>query len=168
MTDINTKFYYTSGIPRIDPDEKAFWIEKLLSEEFKDKQGYDRLETLDGNFCCLGVYCNAKGLDRKVGQEDKFQTQTIYYGDAASGLDEDYSSQTLPKLAHIPFATNNSEPAYYSEVFKGGNDIFCVVQQGDRHGLVRSGQRKVWSLPMLNDSKQFTFAQIADIIRYFL
>ena len=158
--------YYQSTIPRIEPAKKEPWVEALRSG--KREQGQRMLKTPDGKFCCLGVYCEINGVPeasevRMVrlydGAESTLTKIPVFGKNAAQ-----WSHMTIPIGYEIP-PQNSFDPGLY-----GGEIIFfCDTPSTDYMISVGADSKyvKQYSLPELNDSG-FTFAQIADIIDYFL
>ena len=165
--------YEVFDVPRIDPDEKAFWLEHLLGD-YKDKQGKNALKTPDGKFCCLGVYCDAKEMPNEIKPGvytfpetgDRESVQMTYFSTGQHS-----NSSIIPFDHAIPWADKDHDTGCFSygPGFTGDEDLFIAKGQGDNRsdasGVFPRGER--WSLPKLNDSG-FTFTQIADIINYFL
>lgn len=157
MTEITNTHYYTSLVPRIDPTEKQLWIEALLSGKYK--QGYEALN-IDDNLCCLGVYCEVKDVPKTRLGTDGSQ----YYGA------EDYADTRgfIPDGYLIPWVDVEGELRRVRRSgFSGADVIFQCYGQGP-NGEQESWLRASYSVSSLNDSRKFTFAQIADIINYFL
>lgn len=170
-----------SDIPRIDPVEKDFWLDQLASETFKDKQGKNALQTPDGNFCCLGVYCEAKDMPKSTFPDmytvpdiapdtvtgvgtvrTRVKVELVHYGD---GEKEDRQMATIPDGHHIPWAEGDMKGRFaWGSGFTGDEDLFLCQEQKSDGSLQLV---KTWSLPRLND-EGFTFDQIADVIRYCL
>jgi len=152
---------YTSEHPRIDPTEKEFWIAWLLSEKYKDKQGYEALYTTTRSgvgFCCLGVYCEEKKVPKSI-----VTATNIWYGNPGND-----SKGYIPQGYQIPWDEGDEDIKYaYGSGFDGNSVIFELVEQG-LDGLPVSNYPKPFTVATLNDSRQFTFAQMADVIRYFL
>lgn len=135
--------YYTSEIRRIDPVVKAEWIKALLSGDYKQGTGTLRDEA-DG-FCCLGVYCDIAKVpvEHLTDEIDGVRFDSRWtYGDGG-----DKNSSYIPTRYAIGGTFNGTQPVVvmYSP--------FNVPNYYD--------------LSELNDSG-FTFAQIADVINYFL
>lgn len=176
--------YYRSDLPRLDPEAKEKWVEALLSDEYKDKQGKNMLKTPKGNLCCLGVYCEVAGVPefttsgsfRDPDTNDMaFTHEMPTFGDEANQGDR-ASSVLIPGGYTISYvgdqALESCTPWYQ---FDGDEDVFICREQGPRNDVTGEAvvadhlQRNVaYSLPNLNDSGAFNFAQIADVIRYFL
>lgn len=175
-TAIATQPYYTSYIPRIDPEEKRLWLEALDSEQYKDKQGRGVLQTHEGRFCCLGVYCDVKD---EIGQfsyahtyHHNFGPNTeityIAYGDD-TGNYSDFNWTEIPAKYGIKWAEPGSEDhRRLGEVFTGSEELFRCYDQGSKALYGEWYSTPVgYTLPGLNDT-DFTFSQIRDIINYFL
>lgn len=156
---------YESIIPRIDPDEKKLWTDALISEEYRDKQGQNMLKTPDGNFCCLGVYCEAKGVPNHQVLGKHRNAFGVYLTEdiATYGSDpNDTSNVTIPEPDGIPFVIDEEPSCIVWNRFTGDETIFSCYSPDD-------GKKYTWTLPGLNDSAAgFTFVHIRDIINYFL
>jgi hypothetical protein len=160
--------YYTSYIPRLRPDLKEIWLIALESEEYKDKQFTGVLkDARGGGFCCLGVYCEITGVpqisenNRVYAGGDFVPIPTVYFG---SKTNPNWSS--IPVGYEIPFETTSNAS------FSGDQTVFVCRNQGPKDWSDRNIETyptviNKYTLPSLNDTG-FTFAQIADIIRYFL
>lgn len=182
--------YYKSDIPRIDPEKKGIWTDALISDEYKDKQGKNMLKTPAGNFCCLGVYCDK--LDVPEHEEygtfrDEFtdaqvsgnipafgDKQLVSVGPAHSTPLYRTSSVVIPHGYHIDYIDTPEDSCRSWGSFRGEETIFCCVEQGPINDVtgepaLNEEYRRVrtYSLPNLNDTG-FTFAQIRDVINYFL
>jgi hypothetical protein len=162
-SEISTRYYH-SPIGRINPEEKTLWIEALLSGKYE--QGQFMLQTPDGKFCCLGVYCDLKEVPYEISRQNVqyapgqwAYTQIPTYG---MGFDKQFGS--IPRGFGIPYA-------YIEDQFHGSSTIFdCIIQGSEKRnpdGVVRAEAPHHHTLQRLNDGG-FTFAQIADIINYFL
>lgn len=189
--------YYMSDVPRLNPEEKEFWLTNLADPSYT--QGHGMLEVIDSEdpsiskFCCLGVYCRAKKVPRIVQEIDMYGTgddvvKTAVYGDIELGEvfmpdsgnqveheDRAWSWGLIPTKYAIPYAdpTFNDGKDHEQPAFTGDNDIFSCRAQGPRDRVAYLdpafiAYRENYTLPQLNDSGEFTFAQIADIINYFL
>lgn len=156
VTDEYNDHYYTSSVPRIDPIEKELWIEWLLSKKYESRQGYDTLHRPNGGFCCLGVYCEEKKVPTAV------RDGVVWYG--LPGRD---SKDYIPTDFGIAWADPDNVNCSFGPEFNGLVDAFSVTTQGLEDAL-GSPYRVGFTVASLNDSRQFTFSQIADIIRYFL
>lgn len=152
------------SLGRMNPEEKERWIEALLSGKYE--QGTMMLKTPDGNFCCLGVKCevdnvpsyNAKVADLDGNSKPATYTEVTHYGD------EHYGSYTfLPHGHEITLYDERGAVLFYHN---GGSGLFRGWIQGSEDEN-EPARRETITLPLLNDSG-FTFAQIADVIRYFL
>lgn len=157
---------------RIDPKAKEEWIEALLSEAYKDKQGKSVLATPDGNFCCLGVWCDLKDLPSQFrtkeypspegsGKYITDQVRTFF------NSYEEIETGSAGTIAYIP--SDRGIPTHFNDgfpgmPFTGGKVLWRSWTQYDDGTM---GVYQPFSLPHLNDNG-FTFAQIADVIRYFL
>lgn len=158
MDEISTK-YYTSTIPRLDPEKKEAWITWLLSEKYKGRQGRQALKK-DGKFCCLGVYCQETKVPSWQQREDG--SHVTYFGDPMY-----HSRGFIPRGWRIPYEDDASYGVH--EDYRGSETVFEAAVQGER-GETEESRPRNWypfSLPILNDD-DFTFEQIADVIRYFL
>lgn len=156
-------------VPRINPVEKTFWMDQLESETYKDKQGKNALQTPDGLFCCLGVYCEASGMPKHVFSDlytvsDPAGDETIVVDIVHYGDDECKETAIIPLDYAIPWAEPQSTDSRWAMGFTGDEDLFMCKGQ-DGKDIMPYGT--TWSLPRLND-EGFTFAQIRDIINYFL
>lgn len=157
-------------VPRINADEKTFWMDQLESETYKDKQGKNALQTPDGFFCCLGVYCEAKEMPRNVFPDlytvpdtdrERVKVDIVHYSDG-----ERNEMAIIPLGRAIPWAETQPTDTCFSwgPGFTGDEDLFSCKGQD---GTDKMPYGTTWSLPRLND-EGFTFAQIRDIINYLL
>ena len=160
------------GNIRLDPQAKTEWLDALESDTYKDKQGKSVLVTPEGNFCCLGVWCDLKEIPSKVeekeipaGESGKYitaQVRTFY----SSERDMEFGMNGT--VAYIPFLagirTENEWGLTPSPTFTGGEILFTCWTQDDNGNKAHF---QAYNLPHLNDNG-FTFSQIADIIRYCL
>ncbi len=120
-------------------DIMELWVKALRSGEYEQGSGYLQH---NGKFCCLGVLCetminSGMPLDRQYSK----LTRVEHYGNVELGRDQ---CTTLP--------TEVMEWSGWSL-----DRINGVIQIGDI----------ITTLPKLNDSGEFTFNQIADVIEYF-
>jgi len=186
---LNGEKYYRSDIPRIDPDKKHVWTEALEDDE-KYKQGKNMLKTPEGNFCCLGVYCAVAGVPEHeeygvYNHADKGPINGSFptFGDkevrGEDGITRDMTNAVMiPEGYRIKYV-NPPEPdcsaSWYE--FVGDEDIFYCREQGHLNPITGESflwpfpdEARVigWALPTLNDSGEFSFSQIRDIIDYFL
>ena len=126
-------------------DIMELWVKALRSGEYEQGRGYLQH---DGKFCCLGVLCEVMidsdmPLDRQGhyniinGEKHKI----MHYGSVELGRDQ---SATLP-----------------IEVMKWSDWSLSSI-----NGAIRFGD-EITTLTALNDSGEFTFNQIADVIEYF-
>lgn len=68
-----------SDFDKMNPEDKALWIEALRSDKFK--QGKFDLKTEDGCNCCLGVLAEIKDIPFQFHQ-DEYTNSTVYdFGD---------------------------------------------------------------------------------------
>lgn len=180
--------YYRSDIPRLDPDKKHIWLEALENEE-KYQQGMHMLKTPNGKFCCLGVYCDAVGVPESETDGafnsgnggPKFGVHPIF-GDkevrGPDGITRDWrNSVIIPENYRIPYhnVPDITETCVSWTEFAGDEEIFFCMEQGKRNDVtgeatIPEEHRRVFghALPGLNDSGEFNFSQIRDIINYFL
>lgn len=174
--EISYKFY-ESIIGRLEPKTKAQWVAALRSGKYP--QGMKMLQTPEGGFCCLGVYCEVTGIpsamkDRKIEEIvdspsgpveiDVVKSVRVYgtEGDELGG-----SFLALPS-GYRPSLTNPGEEMSKDQhAFKGTEIVFETRMQGPDQEPYFSFYEN-FTLPGLNDSGQFNFNQIADIIDYFL
>lgn len=172
-TTTDNKPFHILDVPRINEEAKALWLAALESEEYKDKQGRYALQTHDGNFCCLGVYCKESGVPTEVrgstwrvpgsNPHNYIEVDMIFFG-----VGNEATQTLIPTGYEIPWADmeagNRARILGNSNGFTGYEDLFIARSQ-DHSDFLPNGT--AWSLPKLNDAG-FTFTQIADIIRYFL
>lgn len=165
-----TPNFIIHDIPRLDPAEKAFWLALLESDEYKGKQGKNALQTPDGKFCCLGVYCDGRKLPQTIKQSsytvpdspdrERIMADMVHYGDG-----EHFEVSIIPQSYAIPWIEKQPDYCFsYGRGFTGDEDLFSCKGQ-DGKDVMPYGTS--WCLPRLNDSG-FTFVQIRDIINYFL
>lgn len=163
--------YYTARGPRLlEQDLKKQWTASLRSDKYKDRQGKNMLKTPEGNFCCLGVVCDMFDIRETKDVRDV----NIYNGEAMSptllkavevsvfGHSGDMGSHTLLPIDFTPFHIEYDFGT--KRPWRGSGTILSAVSQNE------FGGEEEWidySLPVLNDMG-FTFAQIADLIDYFL
>ena len=151
---INTT-YYISSIPRLDPARRNEWIDWLLSEKYQHRQGQGRLQPQPESFCCLGVYCeetNVPKLKDTVDWTGSHSDSGVLYGTNIGP-----SRSHIPEGFGIPYAQGIAHNGW--PTFNGSEGVFST--------LTREGHMANYPLTQLNDDG-FTFAQIADVIRYFL
>lgn len=124
---------------------KAKWLTALRSGEYR--QGEECLfSPQDTSYCCLGVLCDVSG----VGQWD----DRAYYV-----VEDDASGHLLPgNMALDIFGTMEGVPNGYDALVDYAN------QDGTLPFKNRDGYTE--SLTGLNDSGDFTFNQIADVIEW--
>lgn len=165
------KYYKTTAPRLIEQDLKKEWTAALRSDKYKGRQGKNMLKTPEGNFCCLGVVCDMFGIR----ETKRVRDITIYQGENQPStwlLDTEVSvfghngptgSHTLLPVDFTPFHVDN--PSGIGPVeWRGSGYLFSVAGQNEFGGEKKAA---AYSLPGLNDMG-FTFAQIADIIDYFL
>ena len=162
--------YYTAYDMRLDPEVRDEWIEALLSGEYP--QGMRMLVTPEGEFCCLGVYCDVFKVPSIIatreipgfnGHETRHADVRVF-GQTENGL-----------FGTFTFIPSNHAPSLYDRhgnkvgEFFGSEPIADMVAQGKERNFedgIEPYSLPV-SLPDLND-RGLTFVQIADVIRYFL
>lgn len=155
---------YSSVSSRLDPEVKAKWVEALRSGRYK--QGQHVLQTPDGKFCCLGVYCDIAGVPMSWGVRE-YRTDD---GSYVTGSLPIYGGSEWGGHSHIPpgYEIPRASPTdrWTSSPFNGNEFIFEALIPSDDS----NESAPYWggvSLTWMND-KGFTFAQIADVIDYFL
>lgn len=168
MTETISMEFYNSLCKRIDPETKAEWVAALRSGKYE--QGKYTLRTPDNKFCCLGVYCDMKQIpftmhnkEVQVDRENWVPMVVAHYG--KGWINESHTA--IPPSHAIPFVDDvDSRPPLRG--FNGGHTLFFCVPQGPVNpDEPIEYETEAHALPMLND-EGFTFAQIADIIDYFL
>ncbi len=163
---------YISTAPRIDPELKSQWIEALRSGIYE--QGQYVLQTMDGKFCCLGVYCDMmkvpsfpsrRMVDVSTAVPAEYE-DVIVYGvengnNSFSVIPREYSIKTEKQdgefTGHGPVF---GVPWYSYDSPEVGILEFVKTKRGELNYVG-------YNLPMLNDS-DLTFDQIADVINFFL
>lgn len=136
-------------------------VDALRSGEFP--MGYDRLVTVTPDerfYCCLGVACEVARLPQYVAPEDStsFDPGSIVFnvnGDA----DYNASSTALPYGAVLPFGGGTNGLLTYSAV-PDDEDLWDKVP-------ARGGWDYGITLAELNDSREFSQKQLADLIQWF-
>lgn len=133
-------------------DVKNLWVEALRSGEYR--QGVGRLaKKVDGRkeHCCLGVLCD---LAVKAGVVFERETLPIssnpWYANYA--FDESYEI-TLPEVVSEWAGLQDDNPSVEAALYKSEDD--------DDEYVPIDGE---YSLAELNDSGNYTFEQIADLI----
>lgn len=158
---------------RMDPTEKQEWIDALLSGDFE--QGKHVLNYINGGSCCLGVWCEVAKIPKEEAMElvpingVRIPMSVWRYGDMSSdGIDAPYTSATfIPRNYGI--ALYDTRSGMKVSEFFGRDTLFHVDFQGPENFKLDDHRLRniPINLPVLNDDG-FTFAQIADVIRYFL
>jgi hypothetical protein len=134
----------------MDTKIKAEWVKALRSGEYE--QGRGKLQS-DGKFCCLGVLCE---LSPVVHGTYNFSHAIVEYRSELSGdRDENYP----PQAAWVWAGWTNQNP--FVETGPG------QCPDGSARPYYGEDGRIGHYLSNLNDHG-FTFAQIADVISYFL
>lgn len=131
----------------ISKEQFVEWLDALRSDDFK--QGYMSLSRMDDgeqSHCCLGVLCEVMGCEQIIGTNF-----TTYLHDGKE------ASETLPFGNGTDFSTVGYLPPYYS---------WSVEQQQKFGKVFRLGGRTL-TLTELNDSGEFAFKEIAEIIESF-
>lgn len=127
----------------MDAELKAKWVTALRSGEYR--QGRYNLRTASDTYCCLGVLCdviNPDGWDSLDGGAGHLWSESDNSDANGSVLPADVASRLFGNTdPYRPWITNNN----------GALDF------EDRDGDVEC-------LSALNDTGEFTFDQIADII----
>jgi hypothetical protein len=136
----------------MNPEFKTQWIAALRSGEYT--QGHGTLQTHDNEFCCLGVLCDlyAKDGGGEWERRDSPGSNSHIFRMDHNG-DDDYGHQSRHYLP-----SNLREVAGLPDEF-GGSGRLVGLYDLEGCEVVLSD---------LNDSKEFTFDQIADVIDYFL
>lgn len=136
-------------------------VDALRSGEFP--MGYDRLVTVTEDqraYCCLGVACEVAGLPQYVASEDNtgFDTGSVVFN-VPDGFDYDGSSTALPYGAPFPFGGGTNGLLTYNAV-PGESDAWNKMSAlgGWDYGI---------TLAELNDSREFSQAQLADLVQWF-
>lgn len=129
----------------MNPKVKALWLDALRSGEYK--QGSGRLQTSDGKFCCLGVLCDL-AMKSGVIQPPKKKLAHAVHGEIVWFYgDWDYDFISVP------------------------TDVQRWAGLSDRNVLIRfspdDGSEEIY-LSDLNDSGEYTFDEIADLIEQYL
>lgn len=131
---------------QINKEQFDEWLDALRSGDFK--QGYQCLKRMDGgeqSHCCLGVLCEVMEYEQIVGTN---YVTYLYDGKEAS--------ETLPIGNGTDFSTVGFLPKCYN---------WSSEQQQKFDKVSKSGSSV--SLTELNDSGEFTFKEIAEIIESF-
>lgn len=113
---------------------KNKWVEALRSGEYV--QTKNMLKSVDGGFCCLGVLCDIHAQESSGKWEEDDDSGFCYY---------DHNQEILPYSVRS-----------WAGIQNGGSGEF---QDYDALGHAR--QR---CLALMNDSGDYTFDQLADII----
>lgn len=151
---------------RMRPEEKKRWTDALRSGKYE--QGRQVLKTPEGEFCCLGVKCDIDNVPSEIRIDvvgsDHDMIPVTHYGVAG-----DTSYAFIPRRYEIGLykegeqSNPEAEPVLY---FNGGTSLFRGWAPATR-GNGSIARLLDINLPTLND-EGFTFAQIADMIDYFL
>jgi hypothetical protein len=154
--------YYSSRVPRMDPDLKKEWVEALRSGEYLQGKQYlktvariaaNKVEVLH---CCLGVICE---LIPTVDENHAMQINIREFGG-------NHNTGTLPMEAVQAMWPDHNRrhlsdnPTVFSAVGLSESAYVAPLDDPEIYG-------KMYSLAELND-QGFTFNQIADVIDYFL
>lgn len=135
---------------KLDPEAKALWLEALRDPTRKQAQG---LLNNGRGMCCLGVACDISGFGEWVSTESGkalgFKYSPVHYAED-KGLPTQVATWLGLPLGPAAHPENPRIPGLLVR------DTFSALEGDD-----------VISLAQLNDSG-FTFAQIADVIEYFM
>lgn len=136
-------------------------VDALRSGEFP--MGYDRLVTVTPDerfYCCLGVACEVAGLPQYVADDEDTHFDS---GSIVFNVDGDFvyygSSTSLPVGAFLPFGGGTNGLLTYS-VEQDDEDLWDKVP-------VLNGWDVGITLAELNDSREFSQDQIADLVQWF-
>lgn len=158
---------FNDYVGRMDPVEKEVWIQALLTE-FAGKQGRMFLKTPEGKFCCLGVYCEIKGIPKfdavkpLVDGDDMVEGLVTVYG--ANEMRASFTYIPHDYNIELTYPDDEAPRGFEKFMFNGGSGLFGAWTQAP------DGLPDKWvehTLPSLNDDG-LTFPQIADVIRYIL
>lgn len=136
-------------------------VDALRSGEFL--MGYDRLVTVTEDqraYCCLGVACEVAGLPQYVASEDNtiFDTNSVVFN-VPDGFDHAGSSTALPDDAPFPFGGGTNGLLTYNAVpYENEPWDKMPTQGGWDYGI---------TLAELNDSREFSQAELADLVQWF-
>lgn len=133
----------------LDPEAKRQWIEALRDPERKQARGFLNNGT---GMCCLGVACDIS----EVGgwQDHSFDGNVWYNPGIGWGHEDKGLPNPVAKWLGVP-----TDPNYRPE----NPRVPGLLVKND----YETGLDSDVSLAQLNDSG-FTFAQIADVIEYFM
>lgn len=138
---------------KLKPEIKRRWVEALRSGSYKQGKSVLTVESCHGQrFCCLGVLCDLAEND-KIGR---------WVGDTFVGADDLRSSSYLPlAVANWAFDVNSAD----SDEMEDG-DIFLDRISDPRVdvGTYEDGTRQTRTLSSLNDSGNYDFRGIAELI----
>lgn len=123
----------------MNPEVKAKWVDALRSGKYEQSSGQLRSE--DG-FCCLGVLCDIYGKEKKKKSFDE------------------YGCFLLGGAEHLAVGINQFLPAKVSK-WAGIDKSRLHYHDKLEHQVVTS---KSEALDDLNDTRKYTFEQIADVI----
>lgn len=154
---------------RMNPQVKAEWIKRLRSGDYKKGQSRLRQEVGgEEQFCCLGVLTDMF-FDRS---EEEYETSPRSWtrGNPSLGVAYDGGEGCgMPSRATVMWAGGDVT-----------NDIVlhvpCPLAEHELHddhdrkwiySTIDRGYKLTTSLTELNDSCQFTFNQIADVIEWY-
>lgn len=132
----------------MNPEYKAKWVAALRSGKYE--QGRAALHKEGGGMCCLGVLCDV--VKDEVG--GRWGEPSGRGGSAIGFLINDH---TPPNYNYPPFAVYALIGLTVADA-RVGRDISVAAK------LPRNQETRLYSLSVLNDSGDYTFAQIADII----
>jgi hypothetical protein len=146
----------------VNPEIKKLWTEALESGEYP--QGKNRL-LMNGKYCCLGVLCD---LAIKAGVITTGIYDTGDTGDDIRwfGVSERYDKSVadLPKAVVQWAGLNDTYPEVPKDIAERFGDI-TGLGSPDGSGLFTFPRSDSISLGILNDSGDFSFANISKVIK---
>lgn len=132
---------------KMNPEVKAKWVEALRSGKYL--QGKHSLRTVDDKFCCLGVFCDVidptAWHDHDLDAKPSATRWSIGMKDGGEIPEKNFP--TLPFRIAAGWPLDCSDP-----------DVCVNLSTDDPQSS------HMHSLSALNDSGQFTFNEIADLI----
>lgn len=140
----------------MNPEVKSLWLEALRNDTYQ--QGKLMLRPTLDTFCCLGVLCDIAtkyndSIGVSWGDSEEHQGQSMYYSGTWENDDDQLKEDSeLPWPVKRWAGLDNENPKVEIP------DPFWVKQHDEDPPM------KLVTLAELNDERNYTFKQIADLI----
>lgn len=128
----------------MNPEVKAAWVAALRSGEFQQGK-HTLVSRLDvgAKYCCLGVLCELAVRAGVATKNNRLTSNDVNYG-----VKGDWESVQLPQVVQAWAGLDSADP---------------TVEHNER-SISGIAVTRLSTLSGLNDTRGYTFAQIADVI----